>query len=165
MVVTGGKINSNRPETIELMKAIVDCKFEKIKLLVFGVVDSAYKAQFDALCADKKITYIGWLSPEQTYECIAASDLVVFPGLHSVMWEQAVAQGVPCIFRKIVGFDHVDIGGNAYFCEDVSEDGLTKALDDIFGSKMLYTGMKEAACKSDRKKFYYSQIARKCIEV
>ena len=164
VIVTGGKINSNRPETLELMKAVISCNIPHIKLLVFGVVDRAYKEQFDALCSDKKIKYIGWLSPEQTYEVIAASDLVFFPGLHSVMWEQAVAQGVPCAFRSIPGFYHVDIGGNAYFCEDVSESGLSTALVDIFGRKDRYLLMKEAACQSERRKFYYSEIARRCIE-
>ena len=164
VIITGGKINSNRPETLDLMKAVIDCKYENIKLLIFGLIGSDYKAQFDELCESKKIQFIGWLTPEQTYENIAASDLVAFPGLHSVMWEQAVAQGVPCLFRKIAGFNHIDIGGNAYLCEDVSQNGLSAAIDDIFENGMRYIEMKKAAKKDERKKFLYSEIARQCIE-
>lgn len=164
VIITGGKINSNRPETLELMKTVINCSKPKLKLLIFGVVEATYKPIFDELSKNDKIDFIGWLSPEETYENIAASDLVVFPGLHSVMWEQAVAQGIPCLFRKIPGFDHVDIGGNAYFCEDVSERGLSNALNHILGDKTRYEKMKKAANKSERKQFYYSEIARRCIE-
>lgn len=164
VIITGGKINSNRPETLELMKAVINCSETNLKLLIFGVVDATYKPIFDELCKNEKINYIGWLSPEETYENIAASDLVAFPGLHSVMWEQAVAQGIPCLFRKIPGFDHVNIGGNAYFCENVSEMGLSEALSHIFRDKTRYEKMKEAAIKSEREQFNYSEIARRCIE-
>lgn len=164
VVITGGKINSNRPETLELMKAVIDCNNDNVKLLIFGVVDTAFKKQFDELCKSSRIQFIGWLSPEQTYENIAASDLVAFPGLHSVMWEQAVAQGVPCLFRKIPGFNHIDIGGNVYLCEDVSKSGLSVALKNIFEDGRRFEEMRKAAEKDDRKKFLYSEISRRCIE-
>ena len=164
VIITGGKINSNRPETLELMKAIIECSNSDIKLLVFGVVDDALKEEFNKLCGNPKIKYIGWLTAEQTYEYIAISDLVVFPGLHSVMWEQAVAQGIPCVFRKITGFDHVNIGGNAYFCDDVTQLGLKRAISDIFENKSNYLEMKKCAMKDERKKFLYSEIAKKCID-
>lgn len=164
VIITGGKINSNRPETLELMKAVAEYENPNVKLLVYGVVDSAYKEQFDELCNDPKITFIGWLTPEQTYENIASSDLVAFPGLHSVMWEQAVAQGIPCLFRSIPGFNHVDIGGNAYFCEDVSKNGLSIAIKRIFGDMMNYAILNEAASSKERKRFLYSEIAKKCID-
>ena len=80
------------------------------------------------------------------------------------MWEQAVAQGVPCIFRNIPGFRHVDIGGNAYFIEDVSQVGISLALEDIFGKGMRYSDMKKSALKSERRKFLYSEIAKNCIK-
>ena len=163
VIITGGKINANRPEVINLMHAIAECEENNIKLLVFGVVDSAFKTEFDQLLKNVKIKYIGWLSPEQTYEYIAASDLVVFPGLHSVMWEQAVAQGIPCAFRAIPGFSHVDIGGNAVFLDDVSVEGMKTVVIGLLGNHNKYREMLTAAQSEKRNRFLYSQIAEKSI--
>ena len=165
VIVTGGKINSNRPETLDLMKALIECDISNVRLLIYGIVDNPYKAQFEELCKSDRIQFIGWISAERTYEIIAASDLVAFPGLHSVMWEQSVAQGKPCLFREIPGFDHVDIGGNAYFCRDVSKEGLLYTIDSIFRNPEKYEQMKRAALSENRKQFYYSVIAKKSIEV
>ena len=94
---------------------------------------------------------------------MGAGDLIVFPGLHSVMWEQAVALGVPCIFRQMVGFDHVDIGGNAIFLTDVSADRLKRTIKNLVDDKSIYNEMLKAAQSNKRKKFMYSQIAEDAI--
>ena len=115
LVVTGGKINRNRPETLELMRAVIATKSSKVKMLIFGSVTEDLKCEFEKLTEDPRIVFAGWQNALSTYEIMAASNLIVFPGLHSVMWEQAVAIGIPCIFRDIEGFHHVDLGGNADF--------------------------------------------------
>lgn len=164
LIVTGGKINSNRPETLNLMQAVSELGDMDVKLLVFGVVDQQLKAEFDRLCQSDTITYVGWLTAEQTYEYIAGADMVVFPGLHSVMWEQAVAQGKPCIFRKLKGFDHVVFDHNAVLCDDVSAEGLRKCITSVIGDRQVFEAMKRSAEQSGRKQFFYSEIAKRCVQ-
>lgn len=165
LVMSGGKINQNRPETLNLMKAVHDSRIPSIKLIVFGVVADELNDQFQTLLKSEKIQFAGWLDSKLTYEYMAAADLIVFPGLHSVMWEQAVGMGVPCIFKRIKGFDHVDLGGNALFIDDTSSDGLKREIESIVSNPAEYQKMKSVAHDQGMKVFSYRDIAKRCIEV
>ena len=164
LIVSGGKINGYRPETLYLLEAVNKLENANVKLLIFGRVADEFKEKFNELCNSERVIFVGWLDAKTTYSYISAADLVVYPGLHSVMWEQTVALGIPCIFRKLVGVDHVDIGGNAVFAEDASVDELTRLLNEIAdfnGEK--YNNMQLAAQGEARKKFLYSSIAAESI--
>ncbi|MBR5768140.1 MAG: glycosyltransferase family 4 protein [Clostridia bacterium] len=163
VIATGGKINANRPETLSLMEAVIRLDRPDVRLLVFGNASDELKPRFDELCKSGRIVYAGWIKSSETYGMFEASDLVVFPGLHSVMWEQAVAQGKPCLFRDIEGFHHVDIGGNAVFLKDVSTDGLAKAISDVADNPEKLNEMKRAAEEKGMKEFSYLEIARRCL--
>lgn len=164
LIVTGGKINDNRPETLNLMKAVARYNNPHVKLLVFGNVSDNLKADFDNTLNNSNIIYIGWVKSKDTYALFSASDLVVFPGLHSVMWEQAVAQGKPCIFKKINGFDHVDLGGNAQFLNDSSVDEIERVLKELNEHPDRIIQMKEVAEEKGMKTFSYLNIAKRSIK-
>lgn len=163
LIVTGGKINSNRPETINLMRAIKHIKDSKVKLLIFGTVAPELKENFESLLEQNKIIYAGWQDAIGTYKCMASSNLVVFPGLHSVMWEQSVALGIPTVFKDIEGFHHVDIGGNCKFISDTSEDGIEKTIIALINDVDSYHKMKMIAEEKGEKIFSYYSIAKKSI--
>jgi hypothetical protein len=46
------------------------------------------------------IRYLGWVPSEKVYNYFFAGDLAFFPGTHSVLWEQAVGIGLPCILKN-----------------------------------------------------------------
>ena len=165
LVMTGGKINHNRPETLNLMKAVCESSIDYLKLIVFGAVSDELKDRFEELARNDRVQFVGWLDSKLTYEYMNAADLIVFPGLHSVMWEQAVGMGVPCIFKKILGFDHVDLGGNAEFVDDTSPEGLKKAIENIILDPGKYQKMRSVAVEQGMKVFSYMDIAKRCIEV
>lgn len=164
LIVTGGKINQYRPEVLNLMEAVSIINSPEIKLVFFGTVSDEYKERFNQLCDNGSIINVGWISSRDTYSYFEAADLVVFPGLHSVMWEQAVAQGKPCIFKDIEGFHHVDIGGNASFIKDTSVEGLIDAIKEITNTKGKLERMKVAAETKGMKEFSYLDIAKRCIK-
>lgn len=164
LVVTGGKINQYRPETLHLMRAVTQMTDTRIKLLVFGVVAQELKAEFDALCQNNRVIFAGWKTPAETNGLMAAADLAVFPGLHSVLWEQAVGLGVPCAFRKIDGVDHVDLGGNAVFMEDTSTDALQQLMETLLADTAQYEKMRTVAQQKGMQTFSYRQIAARCIQ-
>ena len=159
VIMTGGKIDHNKPQTISLMKAINALEGENIKLLVFGSVVPELKEEFDAQLSEK-VKYIGWKKSEDLYSELSAADIVVFPGLHSVLWEQTVAMGKPCIFKKIEGFTHVDIGGNCFYFEEDSIEEYKTVIKKAISS---LEELKQNATKEERKQFLYSNIARKSI--
>ncbi|MGL6056929.1 MAG: glycosyltransferase family 4 protein [Culicoidibacterales bacterium] len=106
--VTGGKLERNK-KIIETIKSFSRLKCKNVKLLVFGTIHKDVKEEFDVLLQmDKRIIYIGFIKSDEMYDYFFASDCAVFAGQHSVIWEQAVAAGIPVIFRKYVD-GYVDI--------------------------------------------------------
>lgn len=163
LIVTGGKINRFRPEILILMKAVIKLNKDYVKLVIFGTADDRFKEEFEVLCKNKNILYAGWIPSDDTYRYLAIGNVAVFPGMHSVMWEQAVALGIPCVFRDIDGFHHVDIGGNAVFLMKADIDEQIETLQKILDVPQFYDEMKKSALKPERKIFYYTDIALKSI--
>ena len=162
LLLTGGKIDHNKPETLELMEAVIALNRDDVKLLVFGSVGKEYESKFFELEKSDKIIYVGWIQSDEAYNYFEAADLVVFPGLHSVLWEQAVGAGKPCVFREIEGFRHVDIGGNCAFFHEVTVDGIKETIQIILEGSIL-NRMKEISESKGKRFFSYRRIAADCI--
>lgn len=159
VIFTGGKIDHNKPQTVELMKAVNQIQDINVKLLVFGAVSEELKGQFGEQLSDK-VKYIGWKKSDEIYNEFSVADLIVFPGLHSVLWEQAVGMGKPCIFKDINGFNHVDLDGNCLFFE---KDDIQEYKNKIKLAFNNIDKMKIIAEREGIKNFSYSKIAKKSI--
>ena len=163
LIVTGGKIDKWKTQTLLLMQAVQANK-SNIRLIVFGSVTSELKNQVAALADGYKIQYVGWMNSEQSYEIFAAADLVVFPGRHSVFWEQVAGQGIPMIVKDWQGTHHIDLGGNVIFLQNDSVDEMEKMIEEIHNNPKLYKMMKECAETKGKDYFSYSNIAKRSLE-
>lgn len=162
VIVTGGKIDYAKRQTLLLIKAIQMIPDENLRLIIFGSVEDAIKDEFYELCGkDRRIQYIGWISVEDSYKYFAVSDLAVFPGRHSVMWEQVVGQGIPLVCKYWEGTTHIDIGGNVRF---IYEDSVEKICEIIEEARNEYSEMKKMAVENNYRDFLYQRIAAKAIE-
>jgi glycosyltransferase involved in cell wall biosynthesis len=162
IIITGGKIDQTKNIHL-LMQAVNELDNKKIKLIVFGQPNDMMSPKIEGLARNKNICFIGWIPADKAYEYFLISDLGFFPGTHSVLWEQACACGLPCVFKNWEGMHHVDMGGN---CEFLNEDSVATIKDiiaDIYFEKEKIAKMKLAAeeCKSN---FFYSEIAKRAIE-
>lgn len=163
LIITGGKIDQWKTETLLLMKAVKNIN-AKVKLIVFGSVIPELKEEVNSLVDGNKIQYIGWIRSEESYSYFAASDLVVFPGRHSVMWEQATGQGIPMLVKDWVGTHHVDLGGNVKFLKENSVDEIKRNIEFILEHPEEYKRMKKIAVEKGMKIFSYKDIAKRSIE-
>lgn len=164
LIITGGKIV--RRKNIHLvMQAIIELSELKIKLVVFGSVNSEIKSQIYELASSPNISYVGWINAHEIYKLLYASDLAVFPGAHSVLWEQAVGLGLPAIFKRWEGYQHVDLGGNCLFLDNVTTDEIKNLICKIYRDKKLYDSMKKVAVERGPDEFSYSRIARRALEM
>lgn len=161
LIVTGGKIDLRKKINI-LMDAVKET--ENVKMIVFGQVSDDVKQEFDRLLSESKnIIYIGWINADDVYNYFFAADLVIFPGQHSVLWEQACAAKVPCLFEKWEGMEHVDNGGNSDFVSPITKDALIDKITDLRFTNKYYE-MKKVA-ESDKTDVYlYSNVAEKSLE-
>ena len=162
LVVSGGKIDQAKNIHL-LIEAISNLKERNVYLLVFGSLTKDMSEYCTPLFKDN-IKYVGWLDSKDVYPYFLASDLAVFPGTHSVLWEQAMASGIPGIFKDWDGgFSHIDCGGNALLLKEISVDILTREIDRIVNDLSIYNNMKYVAENSARKEFSYIEIAKKSI--
>ena len=131
-------------------------------LIIFGQPTEDMEETIRQLSQNQWCHYIGWINSAKVYDYFLASDLAVFPGTHSVLWEQACACGTPVLVKSWKGMHHVCVNGNGkLLCGDPVEDikeNITLLLDD----PKTYEIMKSAAnqCKEV---FFYSKIAERAI--
>ena len=161
LIVSGGKIDRRKKIDL-LMRAVAGQS--NTKLLVFGNVLDDIKDDFDQLVKENEnIIYIGWIDSAKVYDYFFAADLVFFPGQHSVLWEQACASKVPCVFERWEGMDHVNNGGNSDFVSPVTVDSLKAKIEELkFTPK--YFKMKSIAESEKTDIYLYSKIAEKSLE-
>lgn len=161
IITTGGKIRHSKNIHL-LMEAVKNLDTKNIKLLVFGSVVPEIKELFDSLNNHSSIKYLGWKSHEEIVEIFSISNLIVFPGSHSVLWEEAVGCGIPSVFKYYEGMTHVDVGGNCIFLKEDSVAEVQQAIYDIYGNESLYSKMKKSAIEN-KELFSYNYISKKAI--
>jgi glycosyltransferase involved in cell wall biosynthesis len=159
LIVTGGKIDKKK-KIHHLMDAVKD--LDNVKLLICGTPTPDFTDEF-IRHLNSNVIDAGWIPSEQFYGFFFACDLAFFPGQHSVLWEQACASKVPCVFGKWEGMDHVDNGGNARFLDCDDPERVRELI-----LQLRFTAEYEemlAAARSDKTDIYlYSRIAEKSLE-
>ncbi len=166
VMITGGKIDYAKRQTLLLMEAVQRLDNPDIRLVIFGSVEEDIKDEFRRLCnADSRICYIGWIKAEDTYPYFAASDLAVFPGRHSVMWEQAAGQGIPMVVKYWEGTTHVDVGGNVRFLYQDTTEEIMQILEPLITNSADYASMKKSAMEKGKEVFSYCRISKRAIDM
>lgn len=161
LIVTGGKIDEAKKIHL-LMEAVKDA--DRVKLLIFGQLRDNIKSEFHRLLSEcPNVLYIGWIPSDDVYNYFFAADLVCFPGTHSVLWEQACASKVPCLFKRWEGMEHVNHGGNSDFLDEVSVESIQQKLTELLYTDKYYT-MKQVAESEKTDIYLYSHIAEKSLE-
>ena len=163
-IITGGKIEENKNIHF-LMRAIIELGFDNINLIVFGSADDKMKSEITELSKSNRIRNIGWISSKEVYNYYFASDLAFFPGTHSVLWEQAVGIGLPCVFKRWNGMEHVDVGGNCLFLKEGNLEEIKNTIVKINSEKKLYSDMLQVASGKGVSEFSYLNIAKKSIQI
>lgn len=163
VVVTGGKID--KPKNIHLLiDAVKNNDNPLLYLVVFGNYTDDLKDYTEV--KHPRIINLGWVPSDAVYNIFLASDLGAFPGTHSVLWEQACASGIPCIFKDWDGgFNHVDLGGNCVLMKNITIETLSQTISDIMNDKDCFDSMCKVAETKCRKVFAYTEIAKRSIEI
>ena len=165
LIITGGKIDKAKKQTLLLMEAVKRIEIKNVKLIVFGSVINELEEEVNRLADGNKVQYIGWINSEESYKYFAAADLAVFPGRHSVFWEQVVGLGIPIVVKYWEGTTHIDMGGNCKFLYDNSVEEIKRIIEEIVQDNNVYANMLNAARSKEVNEFLYSKISLKSINV
>jgi glycosyltransferase involved in cell wall biosynthesis len=163
LIVTGGKFDQYKTQIVNLLEAVHKIGDPKIKLIIFGSIINSLKVKIETLVDRKKVFYEPWLNSEQSYAYFGAADLAVFPGRHSVYWEQAAGQGIPLVCKYWDGTTHVDCGGNAIFLKENTAEELKDVLNRLLEHPEEYRQMKSIAINKAMKVFSYEEISTRCL--
>ncbi len=161
LIVTGGKIDKNK-NIHTLLSAIKVLNIPHLKVLFFGSISDDIKEYVNSLISNS-IIYLGWIASGDVYKYFYAADLIAFPGLHSVLWEQALATQTPCAFSKMEGFEHVNYNENCVFFEKSEMAEYKKVIDNLVQNRTCYDVLKMNSSTSLSSQFLYSNIAKKVL--
>lgn len=162
LIITGGKIDKTKNIHL-LVDAVKAIGRDNVKLLVFGQPTNEFEEEFLSHVNDaESIRYIGWIDSDSVYDYFLASDLCVYPGTHSVLWEQSCACGLPGIYKSWEGMHHVDVEGSALFLKNDTVEEIKHKLLDLLDNPEQYERMKKAAMQG-RTVFSYRELSKRAI--
>lgn len=163
LIVTGGKIDAAKRQILLLIKAVKKINKPNLKLLIFGSIVEELQEEVNKLIDGDIVKYIGWINSDDSYKYFAAADLVVFPGRHSVFWEQVAGMGIPMIVKYWDGTTHIDIGGNCKFLYKDSVLEIYELIKEITENEKNYKELLQKSMNEGRDNFSYKKIAERSI--
>lgn len=162
LIITAGKIDKAKLETFNLIEAIKRINNSKVKLIIFGSVTSELEQRFYSEIDNERVIYGGWMENSESYTYFKGSDLAVFPGRHSVYWEQVASVGKPLITKEWPGTKHINVCDNALFLTKNTVEELVNLIERLHNYSNLYHEMLLNA-ELAANEFKYSQIAYKSL--
>lgn len=122
LLVTGGKLNPDKQIPL-LLSSLKILGREAVHLLIFGSADPNHQAALEAhINSTPRVHYVGWSDAQAINRYFLAADLAVFPGGQSVLWQQSIAAGLPGLYRKWSGHEHLNRGNCRYLFSDSPEE-------------------------------------------
>ena len=164
VIVTGGKIDTWKTQTLLLMEAVSQLNKPNVKLLIFGPVAYEIKKDFEIKFDNRIMKYISWADTSASYDYFAIANLAVFPGRHSVYWEQVAGLGIPMLCKYWDGTTHIDLGGNVEFLKEDSAVEIQEKIEELLECPKKYKNMKEVAIDKGIETFSYKKIAERAIQ-
>jgi glycosyltransferase involved in cell wall biosynthesis len=132
--------------------------------MVFGQPNAEVETELTKLNIDTNVHLLGWMKAQELYTVFWAADAAIFPGTHSVVWEEAIGHGLATVFHRWKGMEHLDLGGNALFIDNADALTLDNLLIDLTKNDCArIKRMARAAEAKGPKVFSFSQIAERAI--
>lgn len=167
VIVTGGKLDlrKNIHLLVDRFSALKRAdRLPNFHLLVFGAPDEAVQAQLAKLNVHPDVHLVGWTAAKEIYRMFWAADLAFFPGTHSVLWEEAIGHGLGSVLHRWPGMEHLDLGGNALFLDEVGAETIDRTLLSLANEGgIAVRDLGTVAQREGPKKFLFSRIAEQAL--
>lgn len=165
LITHGGKLNDEK-KTVELIRAIKRIYEEnsRIRLLIFGSIQKNYYENLSREIEKNQgfVVYMGMLRQEEYYSVFRGSDIAVFPGSQSVIWQQAIAAGLAVAVKRFEAIEYLDVGGNLSIIEQSLEDNIYDVVQEML-KENKFQHMKKVAENEGYQFFSYEQVAKEVI--
>ena len=155
LIFGAGNIDAKK-NLIPLVEAVEENP--NYELVIFGSFRADVKTEFEKHQTHPNIHCIGVLSVKDIYRTIIGSDLAIYPGQHSVLWDNTVACGTPLCVRRWVGMDYFDVNGNCRYISEGTKKEIKGLLEDLSVDGRIET-MRVSAQGDAKKLFSATEIA------
>jgi glycosyltransferase involved in cell wall biosynthesis len=152
VIFTGGKLDPAK-RTDLLLKAVLQLQPLPLHVVVAG--DSGdehawYKQELRRLAAaEPRVHMVGWLGRDDIYRYLDMADLAVFPASQSILWQQAIAMGLPLIVGDIGHQDisYLNMEDNIVILgkDEIRADRLADAISRVVGDPGRMRAMSDGA--------------------
>jgi 1,2-diacylglycerol 3-alpha-glucosyltransferase len=154
VIFTGGKLTPAK-KTEMVFDAVSRLPEVALRVVVVGTAADEY-AEYGAMlsrlaAADARVHMVGWLNHADLNRHLAMADLAVFPASQSILWQQAIAMGLPMIVGDTGHQDisYLNTEGNIVILQagDIRADRLAAAIGGIAGDRGRMRAMSEGALR------------------
>lgn len=163
LLVFAGKIDRNKKIEL-LIEAFNNITVSNLHLVLVGSVSDEYKEYISqSLLNNANISFLGWKNNKDLMDLLLTCDLGVFPGGQSVIWQQSLCCGLPCIYGWHEGISYLN-NGNAVILENRTVEELSSIIKNLTVNKTKLEEMREIAQNYGYKEFNYLNIAQKSLQ-
>lgn len=154
VIFTGGKLAPAK-KTELLIEAVASLDRYPIHIVVAGDSGEADRSYKESLLRQgsllPNVRFVGWLSSRDVYRYMNMADLAVFPASQSIMWQQAIAMGLPLIVGNAAHQDisYLNLHRNIIILDrhDIRSDRLAKAIESVICDNVRMREMAAGAAR------------------
>lgn len=153
VIFTGGKLAPAK--RTELLIDALGMLSTEVHLMVIGQAsesDAAYEALIKAKGSKTpNVRFTGWLGKTDIYRHLLMSDLAVFPASQSILWQQAIACGLPLICGDSghQSAAYLNTANNIIIIErdNITPGSLSKSIASVIDNPAKFAEMRRGANK------------------
>ncbi len=141
VIFSGGKLKQDKKVEL-LIDAFFKINNPSLHIILVGdsgEAEANYKKALEKMVANNvNVHFIGWVSGQEVYKYMSASDLAVFPASQSVLWQQAISIGLPLIVGQVGVQDssYLNVNSNVITIpeHELTGDKIADAIQGIIQS-------------------------------
>ena len=170
VIFTGGKLAPAK-KTELLLAAAAQLAHFPIHVVVVGQTSAehaTYGAELARLAAaDPRVHMVGWQNQDDLNRYLATADLAVFPASQSILWQQAIAMGLPLIVGDSGHQDisYLNLQNNIIILRtaDIAADSLTQAMTSVIGDSGRMRAMSDGALQVAREHLDWDRLLQRTL--
>lgn len=164
IIISGAGVMDEKKNVHNLLEAVYN--MSSVSLVLFGSFSKKGEELAEKWLESPNIHFVGRLHGEEMYRYFASADLAVFPGQHSVLWDQSIATGIPVVLRWWQGMDYFNINGNCRYLQHGTAQEIREILVDLIeNDKEKLRDMQTSALGEAKNQFSYIEIAKQTLEL
>ena len=159
VITMGGKLSKDKG-TNDLIKIVSNLKDQNLKLFLFG---SLLGNELKSLVKKyDNVQFFGWLNRTDSLKILYASDLAVWPKMHTTLVEDAISVNTPLLLRYHGSTSH-HIRDNGFYLFSGNSLEIYQILDFVSKNREILKNMRQSSVKQ-RMILSYDQIAKESVD-